>query len=91
MTRTSIRESEAGRAAEGWAERLHHFQQGETLAQRACAIDVRVADARIALLCVLGERLRLDGESRDQVHQHLHPVFLPHKSSNRCARPQLNL
>lgn len=45
------------------ATRLAHFQQGQSLGERAVAADEGSADAHFALFCNLGELLRIDGES----------------------------
>ncbi len=62
LTKASIRECEAGCASVGREQRLQHFLQSQTLAERAIALDERFPDAHFALFCTLGEQLRLDGE-----------------------------
>jgi tetratricopeptide (TPR) repeat protein len=56
------KECDLGRAAKRRAVRLAHFQQSQTLAERAVAADDQLADAHFALFCSLGEQMRLDGE-----------------------------
>ncbi len=58
----ALKECELGRAAKGRAARLAHFQQSQTLAERAVALDDQLADGHFALFCSIGEQLRLDGE-----------------------------
>jgi len=52
-----------GRLATEREKRLAHFQQGQSLGERAVAADEGSADAHFALFCNLGELLRVDGES----------------------------
>ncbi|NGZ95084.1 MAG: hypothetical protein CV089_02925 [Nitrospira sp. WS110] len=52
-----------GRLATDRATRLAHFQQGQTLGERAVAADEGNAETHFALFCNLGELLRIDGES----------------------------
>ena len=49
------------------ATRLIHFQQGQTLGERAVAADEGNADTHFALFCNLGELLRIDGESLSSI------------------------
>ena len=55
------KECDLGRAANGRAVRLGHFQRSQTLAERAVAADEQLADAHFALFCSLGEQMRIDG------------------------------
>ena len=57
------KECDLGRAAKERPVRLAHFQQSQTLAERAVASDDQLADAHFALFCSLGEQMRIDGES----------------------------
>ena len=57
----ALKECDLGRVAKARAVRLAHFQQGQTLAERAVALDDQLADAHFALFCSLGEQLRIDG------------------------------
>ena len=59
----ALEECKQGRIAADRATRLAHFQQGQTLGERAVAADEGNADAHFALFCNLGELLRIDGES----------------------------
>jgi tetratricopeptide (TPR) repeat protein len=61
------KECDLGRAAKGRAVRLAHFQQSQTLAERAVATDDQLADAHFALFCSLGEQMRIDGEGLSSV------------------------
>lgn len=62
LSAEALKECELGRAAKGRAARLAHFQQSQTLAERAVASDDQLADAHFALFCSIGEQLRIDGE-----------------------------
>ena len=55
------KECDLGRAARERAVRLAHFQQSQTLAERAVASDDQLADAHFALFCSIGEQMRIDG------------------------------
>jgi tetratricopeptide (TPR) repeat protein len=61
------KECDLGRAAKARAVRLAHFQQSQTLAERAVAADDQLADAHFALFCSLGEQMRIDGEGLSSV------------------------
>ncbi|MGH7255828.1 MAG: hypothetical protein ACREI3_08630 [Nitrospirales bacterium] len=61
------RECDLGRRAQDRAQRLAHFQQGQTLAEQAVALDDQVASAHFALFCSLGEQMRIDGETLSSV------------------------
>ncbi len=58
----AIRECDQGRDATERETRKQHFTRGEVLAERAVAADDRNAQAHFAVVCNLGETLRLDGE-----------------------------
>lgn len=58
----ALKACEAGRRAETRDEREAHFTRGQALADEAVARDDLSADAHFALVCNLGEMLRLDGE-----------------------------
>lgn len=62
LSAAAQKECDLGRAGTGRAVRLAHFQQSQTLAERAVAADNRLADAHFALFCSLGEQMRVDGE-----------------------------
>ena len=63
LSAAAQKECDLGRAAKARAVRLTHFQQSQTLAERAVAADDQLADAHFALFCSLGEQIRIDGES----------------------------
>jgi tetratricopeptide (TPR) repeat protein len=63
LSAAAQKECDLGRAAKARAVRLAHFQQSQTLAERAVAADDQLADAHFALFCSLGEQIRIDGES----------------------------
>ncbi len=63
LAKQALEECHRGRLAVDRATRLAHFQQGQTLGERAVAADEGSADAHFALFCNLGELLRVDGES----------------------------
>ena len=63
LAKLALEECHRGRLAVDRATRLAHFQQGQTLGERAVAADEGNADAHFALFCNLGEVLRIDGES----------------------------
>jgi tetratricopeptide (TPR) repeat protein len=67
LARKAQEECDLGRAAKERAVRLAHFQQSQTLAERAVASDDQLADAHFALFCSIGEQLRIDGESFSSV------------------------
>lgn len=54
---------EEGRHATDRATRLARFQSGQQLGERAIALEDTNADAHFAVVCNLGELMRLDGES----------------------------
>lgn len=63
----AIRECEEGRDATARDVRKEHFTRGESLATRAVEADDRNAQAHFAVVCNLGESLRLDGEKLTSV------------------------
>jgi tetratricopeptide (TPR) repeat protein len=63
LSKQALKECEKGRLAANHATRLAHFQQGQTLGERAVAADEGSAEAHFGLFCNLGELLRIDGES----------------------------
>lgn len=63
LANQALEECNRGRLAMDRATRLAHFQQGQSLGERAVAADEGSADAHFALFCNLGELLRIDGES----------------------------
>ena len=63
LAKLALEECHRGRLVMDRATRLAHFQQGQTLGERAVAADEGNADAHFALFCNLGEVLRIDGES----------------------------
>lgn len=63
LAKQALEECNRGRLAVDRATRLAHFQQGQSLGERAVAADEGSADAHFALFCNLGELLRIDGES----------------------------
>ena len=67
LSAAAQKECDLGRAAKARAVRLAHFQQSQTLAEQAVAVDDRLADAHFALFCGLGEQIRIDGESLSAV------------------------
>ncbi len=67
LSAAAQKECDLGRAAKERAVRLTHFQQSQTLAERAVAADAQLADAHFALFCSLGEQMRIDGENLSAV------------------------
>ena len=63
LSNQALEECKQGRLATDRAIRFAHFQQGQTLGERAVAMDEGSADAHFSLFCNLGELLRIDGES----------------------------
>lgn len=63
LSKQALEECKQGRLATDRATRLAHFQQGQTLGERAVAADEGNAEAHFGLFCNLGELLRIDGES----------------------------
>jgi hypothetical protein len=63
LSKQALEACQQGRLATDRAARLAHFQQGQTLGERAVAADEGNAEAHFGLFCNLGELLRLDGES----------------------------
>ncbi len=62
LSTKALTECHLGRQAKSRDVRLAHFARGQTLAERALALDDQYADAHFALFCSLGEQLRIDGE-----------------------------
>jgi tetratricopeptide (TPR) repeat protein len=58
----AMQECDLGQDASARDTRKQHFERGESLASQAVALDERSAVAHFALVCNLGELLRLDGE-----------------------------
>jgi len=69
LAQTSIVECEKGRAAGERSERQQHFERGNELAERAVALDDDNAQAHFAIVCNMGELMRLDGESISDIFQ----------------------
>jgi hypothetical protein len=63
LAQQSLDLCEAGRQSGDRAERARSFRKGIELAERAVALDDRLADAHFGLFCNRGETMRLDGES----------------------------
>jgi hypothetical protein len=62
LTAQAMQECDHGQDAATREERVQHFQRGEALATQAVALDERSAPAHFAIVCNLGESLRVDGE-----------------------------
>jgi hypothetical protein len=62
LAKQALRACEDGRRAGTRSEREARFTDGQTLAEKAVALDDQSADAHFALFCNLGELLRIDGE-----------------------------
>ena len=75
----SMRECVAGQNAGPRDTRKEHFERGETLATKAVALDDASAAAHFAVVCNLGEMLRLDGEK-------ITSVFALHRLMNEVNR-----
>jgi GTP cyclohydrolase III len=58
----AMRECDQGQTAADREDRQAHFARGEELATQAVALDDKSAAAHFAVVCNLGESLRLDGE-----------------------------
>src|SRR5262245_599826 len=58
----AMRECDQGQAATDREDRKAHFARGEEMATKAVALDDGSAAAHFAVVCNLGETLRLDGE-----------------------------
>ena len=63
----SMEECQLGRSAEDRHIRLAHFERAQVLAEKAVALDDKLADAHYSLFCTLGEQLRIDGETMTAV------------------------
>jgi len=62
LTAEAMRECHAGEDATARDSRKEHFERGEALATQAVTLDEGNAAAHFAVVCNLGEILRLDGE-----------------------------
>jgi len=62
LTAQAMRECHVGQDASSHDERKAHFERGEALATQAVALDDKSAPAHFAIVCNLGELLRVDGE-----------------------------
>jgi hypothetical protein len=62
LTAQAMRECHAGEDATARDSRKQHFEHGEALATQAVRLDEASAAAHFAVVCNLGEMLRLDGE-----------------------------
>jgi len=63
----SMEECQRGRSANERHVRLAHFERAQVLAEKAVALNDRLADAHYSLFCTLGEQLRIDGETLSAV------------------------
>ena len=61
LTSQAMEECQKGRRAKDADSRGAHFDRGRTLAEKAVAVDDKVADAHFALFCNIGERMRANG------------------------------
>lgn len=62
LTTQAMQECERGQEATLRDDRKGHLERGEALATQAVALDDKSAAAHFAIVCNLGESLRLDGE-----------------------------
>ena len=62
LTAQAMQECDRGQNTMSRDDRKEHFARGEVLATQAIALDDRSAAAHFAVVCNLGETLRLDGE-----------------------------
>src|SRR5262249_7731948 len=62
LTAEAMRECHAGEDATARDSRKEHFERGEALATQAVTLDEGNAAAHFAVVCNLGEILRIDGE-----------------------------
>jgi len=69
LAQTSIAECEKGRAAKDRTERQQHFERGNEMAERAVGLDDDNAQAHFAVVCNMGELMRLDGETISDIFQ----------------------
>jgi tetratricopeptide (TPR) repeat protein len=67
LTAQAMRECDLGQDASSRDARKQHFERGEALATHAVALDDTSAPAHFAVVCNLGEMLRLDGEKLTSV------------------------
>src|SRR5512140_2356571 len=58
-----LAECEAGRGTTDRAARQQHFEAGQALGEKAIVLDENLADAHFAIVCNMGELMRIDGES----------------------------
>jgi len=63
----ALQECVRGQSAGDRTTRKAHYERGEALAERAIALDDRIAEAHFGVVCNLGELLRLDGEKLTSV------------------------
>jgi hypothetical protein len=63
VAQRALVECERGRAAKERDERQRYFERGNQLAERAVALDDNNAQAHFAVVCNMGELMRIDGES----------------------------
>ncbi|MGH7232149.1 MAG: tetratricopeptide repeat protein, partial [Nitrospiraceae bacterium] len=67
LSAQSLQECDSGRRAKERHVRLAHFENSQSLAEQAVALNDQLADAHFALFCSLGEQLRIDGETMTSV------------------------
>jgi tetratricopeptide (TPR) repeat protein len=67
LTAQAMRECDQGHEATSRDDRKGHFERGESLATQAVSLDDKSAAAHFAVVCNLGEILRLDGEKLTSV------------------------
>ena len=67
LTAQAMRECDDGQDAASRDARKQHFERGEALANQAVTLDDKSAAAHFAIVCNLGEILRLDGEKLTSV------------------------
>ncbi len=63
LSAQALDECQKGRLAQARETRLAHFDRSQALAERAVALDDRLADGHFALVCSLGEKMRTDGQN----------------------------
>jgi len=69
LTTRAMQECDLGQDATSRDTRKEHFERGEALATQAVALDDKSAQAHFAIVCNLGEMLRLDGEKITSVFE----------------------
>ena len=79
LTAQAMHECGAGQDAASRDTRKEHFERGEALASQAVTLDDGSAAAHFAVVCNLGEMLRLDGEK-------ITSVFGLHRLMNEVNR-----